>query len=265
MKKLLIKELIGLISICMFICSFGCSVQKGTQLGQGENIKLEENSEKTILKTDNAVKRQVENNSILNNKQKTKDNANIIMENSLEASKENSIKEDSQKEAIKIETSVKEESIIDNVETFIEEDTFNEETEEFLIEEDSEDEISFIDVENENINYAAAPPPEEEEIVINNYSFNAEYSSSDFYNQGVIEWGGWSWTFYCESEDDVTATPIPGKYVDENGYICDENGYICLASSALDFGTIVDTPFGKMGKVYDCGCLSYILDVYVSW
>lgn len=51
----------------------------------------------------------------------------------------------------------------------------------------------------------------------------------------------------------------------KNTGVCDENNYICLASSSLPKGTIVDTPFGKRGKVYDCGCLSYILDVYVSW
>ena len=56
------------------------------------------------------------------------------------------------------------------------------------------------------------------------------------------------------------------KDVDENGYVCDENGYICLASDSLDKGTVVYTPLGKDGKVYDCGPGSDdILDVYVSW
>lgn len=57
---------------------------------------------------------------------------------------------------------------------------------------------------------------------------------------------------------------IPGRYVDENGYVCDENGYICLASSSLDYGTIIDTPLGKCGRVYDCGCASDTIDVYVD-
>ena len=56
---------------------------------------------------------------------------------------------------------------------------------------------------------------------------------------------------------------IPGRYSDGN-FVRDENGYICLASSDLPKGTVVDTPFGK-GKVYDTGCPSGTIDVYVSW
>ena len=53
--------------------------------------------------------------------------------------------------------------------------------------------------------------------------------------------------------------------VDENGYVCDENDRICLASSDLEWGTVVSTPFGKEGCVYDCGCDSGTLDVYVDF
>lgn len=116
---------------------------------------------------------------------------------------------------------------------------------------------------------AAAPSieSEEEEEITYDYgcSYPAYYTPNEFYNMGIIEWGGWSWTYYSEVYMPGTTLPIPGRWTDENGYVCDENNYICLASSSLSKGTIVDTPFGKMGKVYDCGCLSYILDVYVSW
>ena len=58
---------------------------------------------------------------------------------------------------------------------------------------------------------------------------------------------------------------IYGRHVDENGFVCDGNGYICVASSALSWGTIVDTPFGKQGKVYDSGCAYDTIDIYVHW
>ena len=38
-----------------------------------------------------------------------------------------------------------------------------------------------------------------------------------------------------------------------------------VKTSYLPKETIVDTPFCKMGKVYDCGCIDYILNVYYSW
>ena len=117
--------------------------------------------------------------------------------------------------------------------------------------------------------WAAAPSVEfeEEEEITYDYgcSYPTYYTPNEFYNMGIIEWGGWFWTYYSEVYMPGTALPIPGRWTDENGYVCDENNYICLASSSLPKGTIVDTPFGKMGKVYDCGCLSYILDVYVNW
>lgn len=124
-------------------------------------------------------------------------------------------------------------------------------------------------VASDDYDYAAAPSIEfeEEEEITYDYdcSYPTYYTPNEFYNMGIIEWGGWSWTYYSEVYMPGTALPIPGRWTDENGYVCDENNYICLASNSLPKGTIVDTPFGKMGKVYDCGCLSYILDVYVNW
>ena len=91
------------------------------------------------------------------------------------------------------------------------------------------------------------------------------YTPSNFQNMGVINWGGWTWTYYSEYILPGEGLYLPGRHVDNDGYICDGNGYICIASSSLPWGTIVDTPFGKQGKVYDSGCAGYILDVYVSW
>ena len=74
------------------------------------------------------------------------------------------------------------------------------------------------------------------------------YSASYFINAGIIYWDGWQWTWYSQRVLPGGGLNIPGRHVDENGYVCDENDYICLASSSLGWGTIVNTPFGKMGK-----------------
>ena len=93
----------------------------------------------------------------------------------------------------------------------------------------------------------------------------AKYSASYFKKMGVINWGGYKWTWYSERVLPGGGLKIPGRNNDSNGYICDENNYICLASSTLKKGTIIDTPFGKQGKIYDSGCAAGILDVYVGW
>ena len=94
---------------------------------------------------------------------------------------------------------------------------------------------------------------------------NAEYTSAEFQYNGVINWGGWRWTWYSQNVLPGGGLDIPGRHVDENGYVCDENGYICLASSVLERGSVVDTPLGKQGKVYDSGCAADTIDVYVNF
>ena len=91
------------------------------------------------------------------------------------------------------------------------------------------------------------------------------YTPDQFKYLGIIEWNGWRWTWYSQNVLPGGGLNIPGRHVDENNYICDENNYICLATYELPQGTIVDTPFGKQGKVYDTGCPSGILDVYTNF
>lgn len=60
------------------------------------------------------------------------------------------------------------------------------------------------------------------------------------------------------------------KYKDEcvgcpDGMGCDGDGCICVAASSLSKGTVVDTPFGRQGKVYDTGCDWGTIDIYVNW
>lgn len=91
------------------------------------------------------------------------------------------------------------------------------------------------------------------------------YSASKFMNMGVIYWNGWRWTWYSERVLPGGGLNIPGRHTDSNGYICDKNDYICLSSSSLRKGTVIETPLGKQGKVYDTGCASDTIDVYVNW
>ena len=91
------------------------------------------------------------------------------------------------------------------------------------------------------------------------------YSASYFRNMGEIYWNGWRWTWYSEKVLPGGGLNIPGRHNDSDGYVCDENGYICLASSSLDYGTVISTPLGKQGKIYDSSCAYNTIDVYVGW
>ena len=91
------------------------------------------------------------------------------------------------------------------------------------------------------------------------------YSASYFMNMGVIYWNGWKWTWYSERVLPGGGLNIPGRHADSDGYICDSDDYICLSSSSLSKGTVIATPFGKSGKVYDTGGASDVIEVYVGW
>lgn len=90
------------------------------------------------------------------------------------------------------------------------------------------------------------------------------WEPADFKYQGVLNWNGWRWTWYSSHvyNNDLG---IPGQHETSEGYIVDEDEYICLASVDLDKGTIVKTPLGYFGKVYDTGCPHGTLDVYTNW
>ena len=117
----------------------------------------------------------------------------------------------------------------------------------YLIEENNKNEIS----------------AQEEEVQIKTQKI---FSKEEFQYAGIINWGGWQWTYYLMSQfPGLTSTPVEGRYVNEDGFVCDGDGYIILASVDLPPYTIVQTPFGYVGKVYDTGCPHGILDVYTNW
>lgn len=149
--------------------------------------------------------------------------------------------------------------------TTTEEITTEEEyTTEAIVEEDLEPEEEVVEAVTED--YSLPEPiieDTEEESVEVSEDPAAAYSFDELLYMGVIYWGDYRWTYYSESVLPGEGLNIPGRYTDETGFVCDENGYICLASSDLGYGTIVSTPFGRMGCVYDSGCPSGTLDVYV--
>lgn len=93
-------------------------------------------------------------------------------------------------------------------------------------------------------------------------------SGADFMAQGVVEYGGYEWTWYSElvlPGDGLYELNANGRAVDEAGFVVDGDGYISIATPnwSEPIGTIVDTPFGP-GKVYDY-CESGSYDVYCAW
>jgi len=86
---------------------------------------------------------------------------------------------------------------------------------------------------------------------------------AEFRRAGVVYANGYKYTWYSEKVLPGKGLKIPGRHSDGN-FVRDGDGYICVASSDLPKGTVVDTPFGK-GKVYDTGCPSGVIDIYVSW
>lgn len=250
MKKLLIKVFCG-ITICTLFMFVGCN-----NSSTSEETSQEMSTASTTIEA--TAKAMPEKDILLS--------APPFPELSTDEAK----KEISEAELSIVESSTEEpieaiESLVEDTEESYEtEDETNEVEyyyeEEYIYEEENYEEYVMED------NYIETY---EDEYIVEDTVFQSDYDAlytpADFQNMGIIDWGGWCWTFYSQRAMPGEGLIIPGRHVDCNGYVCDENDYICLASSSLDKGTVVDTPFGKMGKVYDCGCLNYILDVYVDW
>ena len=94
-------------------------------------------------------------------------------------------------------------------------------------------------------------------------SAEIEITPQEFRKDGVVYANGYRYTYYSERVLPGKGLKIPGRHSDGD-FVRDGDGYICVASSDLPKGTVVDTPFGK-GKVYDTGCPSGVIDIYVSW
>lgn len=92
-------------------------------------------------------------------------------------------------------------------------------------------------------------------------SASSRYSLGDLRFQGVIHWGGKKFTYYSQQVLPGGGLRIPGRHVNAGGFVADKDGYIVLANNAPK-GTVIATPFGYMGKVYDRGTYGNHFDVY---
>ena len=93
-------------------------------------------------------------------------------------------------------------------------------------------------------------------------STTKNYTLQQFMFSGVVNWGGYKFTYYSQSVLPGGGLAIPGRHVNADGYVSDGDGYVVLAGSAPK-GTIYDTPFGYKGKIYDRGTYGNHLDVYI--
>lgn len=81
---------------------------------------------------------------------------------------------------------------------------------------------------------------------------------------GVINHGGWRYTWYSQKVLPGGGLNIPGRHVGLADMVMDGAGRVCVACSSLPYGTVIDTPFGE-AKVYDSGCPYGTIDVYTNW
>lgn len=90
----------------------------------------------------------------------------------------------------------------------------------------------------------------------------ALYTLQQFMFSGAIDWNGYRFTFYSQQVLPGPGLQIPGRHVNDDGYVSDGDGYIVLAGSHPK-GAVFDTPFGYQGKIYDRGTFGNHLDVYI--
>lgn len=102
--------------------------------------------------------------------------------------------------------------------------------------------------------------------VATSYTPSVSYESGydhDFKSQGTVNDGTYNYTWYSQRVLPGGGLEIPGRHVDEDGFVRDEDGNLCIAARDIEKGTEVDTPYGK-AIVYDY-CPNGNLDIYTDW
>lgn len=89
------------------------------------------------------------------------------------------------------------------------------------------------------------------------------YSLSYLRYHGIVNWNGYKYTYYSQRVLPGQGLRIPGRHINKGGYVADKDGYIVLANDRPK-GTVLPTPFGYMGKVYDRGTYGNHIDVYTK-
>lgn len=92
-----------------------------------------------------------------------------------------------------------------------------------------------------------------------------KYSCSRFRKLGRVRYGDYTYTWYSQRVLPGGGLNIPGRHLNEHGLVVDENEYVVIASDDLAHGTVVDTPVGIQGIVYDEGSGNGNLDIYCDW
>ena len=93
------------------------------------------------------------------------------------------------------------------------------------------------------------------------------YTGGGLTKRGGVYWNpntGLKETWYSQNVLPGGGLKIPGRHVNNEGFVCDGDGYICVSSSTYPKGTVIETSRG-IGKVYDSGCAPGVLDIYVNW
>ena len=90
---------------------------------------------------------------------------------------------------------------------------------------------------------------------------SSQISYSQFLQDGVVNSGGYKYTYYSQSVLSGGGLNIPGRHL-EDGFVKDGDGNIVLAGPVELRNSNISTPFGN-GKVYDM-CEAGNIDVYVQ-
>ena len=131
-----------------------------------------------------------------------------------------------------------------------------------------DDEVKKLNDEIKRVEESKKKKKEEQQAQAVAYTASVSYDGGSGYNhpfrsQGTTNDGNYDYTWYSQRVLPGGGLSIPGRHVDEDGFVRDENGNLCIAARDLDKGTEVDTPFGK-AVVYDY-CPNGNLDIYTDW
>lgn len=92
-----------------------------------------------------------------------------------------------------------------------------------------------------------------------------KYTCERFKYLGRVWYGNYTYTWYSQRLLPGGGLNIPGRHLNEYGLVVDENEYVVVAGDDLEKGTIIDTPIGIQGIVYDAGSGGGNLDIYCDW
>lgn len=105
----------------------------------------------------------------------------------------------------------------------------------------------------------------DKKIIVPDITCWKSHTYKQFKRAGRVRYGGHTYTWYSQRVLPGGGLKIPGRHVNDNGLVCDKDGYVVIACDFLSKGTVVNTPLGIKGKVYDCGAGANNLDIYVAW